>query len=350
MIKRLTFIFILAFIGNSLWQGYAQAARNSMDLTGFQKADGSISTYYGGESADIYFAAKSLLLAADAGFDISKPAGKWISWAINNQDENGLFNRYEYDRAAEGWYYSENADADDALLALWLELLYRAAPQNKMPDKWKKSIGLASARLEELFDKERGIYHISKDRPVGLLMDNVEIYAAFKWIAKIAKQKGEHDLAATYFKKANALGKNIIKTFAGSNGIYKISTQPRSEESFYPDIVARLYPIFYALPDAGAKEHNLRYKSWIREHSDEWLSTVQDYPWGLVAVMAINIHDLKTASCWQNRAEPFRYSKRWNVLEEVSLQIVKHNVADEQKIHIPCVGNSGIGNSGDSSS
>jgi hypothetical protein len=326
----------LLFCAICLFSVPAQSANNVLDLSGFQKADGSIVTYYKGDTVDAYFATKSLLMAADAGFEIKKSARKWIGWALANQDADGLINRYEYDRNAEGWYYSENADADDALLALWIELLYRTEAKDVMPAKWKK---LASARLEELFNKEQGIYHISKEMPVGLLMDNMEIYAAFKAISTNAKKNGDNQLSAQYENKAKSLAQNIAKNFMSENGIYKISTQARNEESFYPDKVAQLYPVFYGLPDATNSKINapIQYKNWIKNNGADWLSSKQDYPWGLIAVIGLKLKNQETASCWQNRAEPFRYSARWNVMEETALQVVKYNVVQEQKTNIPCV-------------
>jgi len=317
----------------------AQAAKNTIDLSGFQRADGSISTYYKGDTVDAYFASKSLLMAADAGFNIEKPARKWIGWALKNQDEDGRIFRYEYDKNAEGWYYSENADADDALLALWIELLYRTEAKDGMPAKWQKSIKLASARLEELFNKEQGIYHISKDMPVGLLMDNMEIYAAFKAISTNAKKNGNDEISAHYASKAKSLAQNIVKNFMSENGTYKISTQARSEDDFYPDKVAQLYPVFYELPNPlnGKTDAPIQYKNWIKNNGEEWLNSKQDYPWGLIAVIGLKLKNKETASCWQNRAEPFRYSARWNVMEETALQVVKYNVVQEQKTNIPCV-------------
>lgn len=332
---------VLLSIAICLFPVSAQSANNVLDLSGFQKADGSIVTYYNGETVDAYFATKSLLMAADAGFEIKNSARKWIGWGLKNQDEDGIINRYEYDRNAEGWYYSENADADDALLALWMELLYSIEPYDSMPEKWKKSIKLSSARLDELFDKEQGIYHISKEMPVGLLMDNIEIYAAFKSISKNAKKNGNNDLSLRYSSKAKSLAENIVKIFSAADnaGTYKISTQSRSEEDFYPDKVAQLYPVFYGLPNPYNSKIGapLQYKNWIKSNGADWLNSKQDYPWGLIAVIGLKLKNKETASCWQSRAEPFRYSSRWNVMEEAALQVVKYSVLQEQKINIPCV-------------
>src|SRR5690606_2097993 len=102
---------------------------------------------------------------------------------------NGLFNRYQLNSNG-GWDIIASADADDAMLAVWIELLYRVAPSKGMPASWKKSIAKAQSQLDALYNAKQGIYHISSSLPVGLLMDNVEISLAFKNIANDQRRLG----------------------------------------------------------------------------------------------------------------------------------------------------------------
>ncbi len=314
------------------------AIAEDLDISGYQDKDGAITNGYKGDTVDPYFATKALLTAQDAGLKIQKPAKAWVKWAIHAQRNDGLFERYKRDNQGY-WHIYAPADADDAISAMWVELLYRLAPDSGLPEAWKKSVDSAEEQLAALYDDELGIYHISEKLSVGLLMDNVEVYAAFKSIALQQKRFGNEKEAKVYNEKAEDLGNNILNVFKQKNSDkFLISTQPRTEVKFYPDKVAQIYPLLYPLQD-NLVEQNVYWK-WIKSNGKEWMTQrIVDYTWGLVAIASLNMGDNYSALCWQSHAEPMRYSVHWNVLEEVTLQAVKlhmHVTGDDKKI--PCVG------------
>ena len=70
------------------------------------------------------------------------------------------------------------------MLALWMQLLYRMAPATGLPAEWQRSIALAAKQLAKLRNRRLGVYHISRRNHVALLMDNIEVYAALKDVAR----------------------------------------------------------------------------------------------------------------------------------------------------------------------
>ena len=307
----------------------------TIQLTGYQEENGAITVAQGGNHVDPYFATKALLLARDGGMDITSAAKKWIAWALVRQNENGLFARYCRSSAGAEWKTCEKADADDALLALWIELLYAVAPDSGMPTAWLRSAHKAQTQFASLYNKERGIYHISADLQAGLLMDNVEIYAALRSIGRDMKRLGYDKDASAMLNQSRKLRDGIYKQFWDENTkLYRITTQQREEQAFYPDIVAQLFPLLYHLPAPSHEEYKAQFQAWRQTHQDTWFEHIDDdYAWGLVAVTATQLGDSNTAFCWQNKAEPFRYSKNWNVLEEAALQRVQFHL----KKHPPTV-------------
>lgn len=307
----------------------------TLKLGTYQDDTGVITVTNGGNSVDPYFATKALLLARDGGLNINVAGRKWIQWALAHQLDNGLFGRYCRTSAGADWQYCEKADAEDALLAVWLELLYALAPEKGLPKAWKTSAIKAQQQLQSLHQVKAGIYHISNELPVGLLMDNVEIYAAFKAMNKSMQRVGSHTFAIEMQQRAELLHHAIIKQFWNADSkIFEVSTQHRKETAFYPDVVAQIFPLLYALPLPDGMTADEKFKVWIAHHKEAWLEHIsQDFPWGLVAVAAITFDDRNTAFCWQTKALPFRYGPKWNVLEEAALQRVTHYL----KKHPPTV-------------
>ena len=212
---------------------------------------------------DPYFALKALLTAQDAGLDIRGPALAWIKWLLPRQLPDGRFQRYCLD-AGETWQACKAADADDALLALWLQLLYRMVPGD-MPPAWIASAAKAEAQLARLYDQKLGIYAVSRRTPVGLVF----------WDKK--------------------------------HGRFRVSTQWHWRHDFYPDAVAQTYPWLLALPTPNDRQG--AWTDWKRRHGEEWIERRRDpHPWGLVALTAKELGDDDTAACWMAKSTPFRYS------------------------------------------
>ncbi len=288
---------------------------------GYQSEDGSITVLKNGSVIDPYFATKALLIAKDGGLDISKIGKLWVDWVIKKQREDGLFERYclinsEWDSCAA-------ADADDSLLGLWVELLYTLSPQTGLSDKWKQSVIKAERQLDSLYNTEIGTYNISTNLPVSLLMDNIEIYRAFRNIGVEANRIGNNNKAREFNEKAIALRKGIIKQFWQPKlEEFLISTQEREKSEFYPDDLAQIYPLIHKMPYPQNHRKGKIYSEWLANNKEKWINYgYTDYPWGLVAVAALNLNDRKTAFCWHGIiAKEARSSSRWNVLEEAAFQ------------------------------
>jgi hypothetical protein len=315
----------------------SMAWAQDLDISAYQTPDGAITAMYQSNIVDPYFASRALLVAKDEGFNVDEQANAWIAWAIKKQEPNGLFNRYRRNGLG-GWDSYRISDADDASLALWLELLYRVKSPADMNDDWKASIEKTKTQLALLLDPEQGIYHVSVALPVGLLMDNAEIYAALRNIAVAQRDAGNMKEAQEYDDNANALGRHILQVF-GKDGEFAVSTQMKNGDAFYPDKVAQLFPVIYHVQD-GAQAQDV-YRHWMWNNGNEWLAQrTDDFAWGLVAVLALDMKDIYSASCWRQRAEPMRYSRHWNVLEEVALQDVKWHLQTVHDTKVPCVGGS----------
>ena len=305
----------------------------TLDFTGYQNSDGAITLRYQGNYVDPYFAIKGLLLAHDNGFDVNQQANSWIGWSLAHQQADGKFGRYSQ-QPDQRWQLCAEADADDALLAMWLELLYDFAPPAGFPPAWQNSAARAQRQLARLYMPNLGIYKISLKKSTGLFMDNVEIYAAFTTISRQLKLAGNFAGAAANLKQANELRLHILKVFRPSGtGPFRVSTQAEQAARFYPEQVAQLYPLMNNMAVSGDNP-KIRFENWFNAHGAGWINLTQDhYPWGLVALAALKVGDQDAAWCWLQHAEPFRYSDRWNLLEEMAYQIITRS---GQAPAIPC--------------
>lgn len=315
---------IWAGIIMTMMASHANASVFTLDK-GYLRPDGAIMTYNrGNDIIDPYFSTKALLTAHDSGMNISHLASGWISWVLARQEADGLISRFCRDEATNNYQACLIADADDSMMALWVELLYRMAPATGLPARWKESTRKAEAQLDSLFDKKTNIYFISKALPVGLLMDNIEIYAALKRIAVEAKRVGDLKRAGAFHAKAARLRSGILETFWNEDAQrFKISTQDRTVEEFYPDKVAQIIPLLHGFHSASVGSPDAFYSRWMQAHQKEWMELIgKDYPWGLVAVVAADRKDFTSAHCWLQQAAPYRETGPWDVLDEAAFQSV----------------------------
>ena len=305
------------------------------------RPDGAIMTLTSGQLVDPYFPTKALLMAQDSGMDISKLATGWINWMLVRQDENGLFARYCFKEGEVKYDACAAADADDSMMAMWIELLYRMSPRSGLPKAWKDSVEKAEYQLNTLYNPQATVFFISKNMQVGLLMDNIEIYAAFKRIEREAIRIGDSTQAIAYHGKAEQLKIGIIGVFwDASHKRYIASTQTQRETSFYPDTVVQLIPMFHHFDIAHAPSQNHVYKEWMKQHRKEWFDLIgNDYPWGMLAVLAETHSDTKTTNCWFQQSMPYRNTKLWDVLDETAFQIVQWKLQKKNvTLDVPCVG------------
>lgn len=295
----------------------------SIELAGYQLPNGAITVFHSGDTVDPYFATKALLSARQAGADISEPAQNWISWLLPQQHRNGTFSRYC--RLDDKFAECAEADADDALLAIWIELLVKSAPSQGMSLPWSRSLESAGKHLLTLKNPRSGVYHISASLPVALFMDNVEILSAFRAVSEWHRSQGNMIAAKQWQKRRRELSAAIRRVFRLPNGEYRASIQNLPSQAFYPDRVAQLYPI---LGEMGGFDIKTHYQNWLLETQSAWFAQPEhDYPWALAALAAYLADDRLTVACWCTHAQFYRQQgAHWNVLEEVLFQTLSANI------------------------
>ena len=289
------------------------SALPQLDLRGYANDNGAISILHGGDTTDPYFALQALLLAHDNGLDISVPAAKFADWLVTRQKPDGTFDRF-CRSASKEWVSCKTADADDSLLALWMRLLQTMPQKLNSNPLWLKSYSVSKKSLDHLYQPSRGIYMVSPVYLHGLLMDNLEVWSLKNTLPKV--QQGD----------ANKLATAIYATFwQGANKQFMVSTQLEQKSQapqFYPDRVAQIFPMlvnFPLLPQAPGRY----YQNWMREHRAEWLKQGEkDYPWGLLAVLALQQGDTQSSSCWLRETSAMRHSSRWAITDETAFQIL----------------------------
>ena len=288
-------------------------AAATLDLRGYTDSSGAITILNGGDTTDPYFAMQALLLAHDNGLDVSAPAEKFANWLLPYQKPDGTFDRF-CRGADKNWASCKTADADDSLLAIWMRLLQTMPAKLAKNPAWMKSHQISKSALDHLFQPSRGIYMVSPVYLHGLFMDNLEVWS-LKAHLKTAKP-GETDM----------LARAIHSTFwSPVNKHFLISTQLEQQAQkplFYPDHVAQIFPLLVDFPllPQDARQY---YQNWMRMHRADWLiQGEKDYPWGLLAVLAVRQNDKHSARCWLREVSSLRHSSRWAVTDEVAYQIL----------------------------
>ena len=288
-----------------------------LELAGYTDGSGVITVLHEGSSFDPYFSMQALLLAHDNGMDISVPAAKFINWLVPHQKPNGTFDRF-CRGADKKWVACKSADADDSLLAMWIMLLDTLPAQLQKNPVWIKSRLVSKESLERLYQPSRGIYMVAHLYLHGLFMDNLEVWSF--------KAHAGQDMTPRQLAEAAKLAKAIQDTFwSPVNKRYLVSTQleQRSQTpAFYPDYVAQIFPLMVNFP-LLPQEPKQYYQNWMKSHRADWLAQGKaDYPWGLVAVLALQQNDTASARCWMRESGSLRHSSRWAVTDETSWQIL----------------------------
>ena len=316
---RLTVIAMFCS-GNTMWGTEFHPAT-------YQAPDGAIVLNPGGNYVEPYFAAKALIVAHDGGLDIHAAARAWIAWALARQRPDGLFRRFCGGHGT--WRDCAPADADDSMLALWMQLLYRMTPASGMPPEWQRSVALSAKQLEKLHNRRLGVYHISKRNHVALLMDNVEVYAALKDIARA--QERLHDASAAVTNaRAEQLAVAIQRVFWDRHAKRFRSSMQKDRPAFYPDAVAQVYPWLADMNVPGQDPHEA-WAHWKRDFGAGWIQRRYDtHPWGLIALAAEDVGDTRSAACWTSQSDSLRGGSSWNVLEEAVWQALRARFAQAQ--------------------
>ena len=286
----------------------------SLDLRGYADDHGAIRLVRGGEQVDPYFALQALLLARDHGLDVQDHQTRWIAWIGQHLQPVGVLARYcQAPRRPGGWRPCARADADDASLALWLRLL------RGVPAAWREPLQAdalqaeAEALLQRLRDARTGLYHVAPDLPYSLWMDNLEVWSALP---------------------SGALSQALVRHFWQPQlQRFRVSTQPAHLDvptRFYPEVTAQIFPLLigWQPPVSESALHaalapSALYVRWMQSHRAQWLSHIaNDYPWGLIALLAWQQGDMTTVRCWQLQAAPLRHGPRWTVTDEVVAQLL----------------------------
>jgi len=312
---RLLFLLLLL-------SAFASAQAPAFDPGQYQSADGAITLTPNGTEVEPYFATKALIVAQDAGLDTHDTAVKWIAWMLPRQRSDGRIDRWC--NKGDLWAQCGAADADDSMLALWTQLLYRNATDQGLPLEWQQSADKALAYERSLMSRW-GTFYISRKKHTSLFMDNVEIYSAFK---DIGKQLSRWDLngASTVDAQSQQLADAVTRVFWDQGaGRFRPSTQ-KSRAGFYPDAVGQTYPWLEGMPTPQDPQES--WKVWKQQYGRGWLlETYDPHPWGLVAVTAVKLNDSSTAECWLQQTTARRGGSSWNVLEEATFQAVQERVA-----------------------
>jgi hypothetical protein len=309
--NRITGLMVSTLLGIA---GCASAAP-PLELSGYTDESGAITVLHKGESADPYFAMQALMLAHENGMDVSAPAEKFANWLVPRQKPDGTFDRFC--RGADmRWVSCKTADADDSLLALWMKLLETMPAQLAKNPVWAKSYQISKASLEHLYQPSRGIYMVSPVVLHGLFMDNLEVWSRMVHL-KQPQQRADSDKLARAIH--DTFWDPVNKRFLVSTQLEQRAHKP----TFYPDHVAQIFPLMFDFPllPANARPY---YRNWMAAHRAEWLMQGEaDYPWGLLAVLALRQNDKVSAGCWLRQATPLRHSARWAVSDEASYQILQ---------------------------
>ncbi|MBI3772784.1 MAG: hypothetical protein HY272_08820 [Gammaproteobacteria bacterium] len=289
-------------------------------LPGYQRQDGAITLHLNGDRIDPYFASKALLMSYATGLDVQRSATAWIEWAIQQQHSDGLFYRICLENNA--YHDCGPADADDAMLAVWVELLTTVAPASGMSSHWQQSMQKAYRYLTTvLYDRQKKIFWISTAQRVGLFMDNTEVYSALRSLSNYYSRLGDKERAGAIMRKSDVLHQNIILQFwLPIEKKFRASMQQYENHGFYPDQTAQIIPLLADFKTPLNNDQRL-YSDWMTENKKAWHEqATNDYPWGLIAVAAAKRDDWATVSCWLSHASAFRHGERWNVLEEAVFQ------------------------------
>jgi hypothetical protein len=292
-----------------------------------QAPDGAMTLNPGGNYVEPYFATKALIVAQDGGLDVREAASAWIGWVLPRQRPDGLFRRFC--RVNGEWRDCAPADADDSMLALWMQLLYRMAPATGIPAEWQRSLALSARQLAKLHNSRLGVYHISTRNHVALLMDNIEVYAALKDVAR-AQLRWHDPAAAATGAQAGHLAAAIQRIFWDRRaGRFRPSMQ-KNRAAFYPDSVAQVYPWLADVSGPG-QDPRQAWERWKQRFGAGWIERRYDtQPWGLVALAAEKLGDTKSAACWTSQSASLRGSSSWNVLEEAAWQSLRSRFSQSQ--------------------
>jgi hypothetical protein len=298
-------------------------------LTSYARSDGAITVFPNGSYVEPYFAMRALNSAADLGGDVDSVARAYVAWQLQRLDTDSTFKRYCLG-ADSTWTACGAPDADDAALALWIELLYRTAGRS-LPVEWKRSVDAARRGLASLLDPRTRVYHVSRETPVALFMDNIEVLSALETAARTASARRAGD-RLPLSRGAARLRAAIRRVFWDpvARG-FAVSTQrPAREARFYPEIVAQVFPAIFRY---GSPVHSPEALTaqWLRLYEDDWIAeSDRGAAWGLIAVAAARNGQAAALERWLERARRGRAVGHWNVADEAIYLAMTGGTTDQR--------------------
>jgi hypothetical protein len=304
---------LLIGVGVALALAIAPPHAAAGPLARFTHADGAISVLAQGDFVDPYFANKALIVAWEAGLDVSEITRNWLAWLLPRQRADGGFDRFCVDKAT--WRACKGADADDSTAATFLHLnaLYSQAVQRKKhlqktsathpAERTAELLASAALKAGHLLQRLRtspGTYRAFADKPIEFLMDNTEVYASLM-------ATGQHPQAA---QLKQALQKQFF-----ANPDWRPANEPYAQFEFYPSALAQTYRWHTGLTARDALEPE--FEAWTKKWGTAWLTRTHDeYAWGLIAWGARSVAAQHWIRCWRHKYSVPDRSRGWTVIDE----------------------------------
>lgn len=320
-----------------------EKARPPLDLAGYMDWTGATTILHEGQFIDPYFALQAVLQAHANGLDVSSAAQRFGRWLLVRQKPDATFDRFC--RTGPVWLGCKTADADDALLAMWLQLIDLLPPAVRDEPEWRASRQRTAEALRRLKEPARGIYLVSPVFQQGLFMDNIEVWSQLATSATmhagVTRASAGAGNPATIAAEAKRLATAANQVFWDAvSRRYLVSTQPEQKAmhaTFYPDAVAQVYPLLFDFPLPAGVDRTTLYRQWMRHHRADWLDRVKtDFAWGLLAILAVHQGDRATAGCWLREAVPYRHTRHWTVTDEVARQILVNQKIEPAETRDAC--------------
>ncbi|MDO4687078.1 MAG: hypothetical protein Q4A92_11085, partial [Corynebacterium sp.] len=253
---------------------------------------------------DPYFANQALITALQGGLDVQRETVNWLRWLLPRQRSDGSFDRYC--RQGAQWRACARADADDSTAATTIQLI--ALSKAKLPADVRAQAEKASQKANLLLQRLRlptGTYktHVDATAPVvEYLMDNAEVYAAFR------------DSGQT--QRAAELKAAIEKRFRTGPDTWEPAYPLYAKFAFYPHALAYTYRWHNGLVDAS--KLTAEAANWMAIYGKTWLARSADpFPWGLTA-WGMHKGAPIGARCWRAHAAAVKLSNRWTVLDQAA--------------------------------
>lgn len=280
------------------------------DKQAFATGDGAFSVFPGGDFVDPYFVNKALIVGIEAGQDLQQEVQQWLDWLLPRQRGDGGFDRFcregqkntAEQAQNQNWLACKRADADDSMLATFLQLLSMSNQRNwlgyEQYQRALKASERAHAFLLELHDSKTGLFKVYPERELFYLMDNAEVYDAL--------------MATGHNARARELAKAIRSQFF-RDGSWTPAIPPYEKENFYPHTLAQTFlwtNHLIAEAEAGAT-----LAAWLSQHGAIWLKRKADeFSWGLVA-WQIRRTAPALAACWRASLRHPAPPQHWTLLD-----------------------------------